>query len=109
SVKRPLHVFQFLEKYGQVQLKQEDMSYRNLTYTIRTNEANKYEVLNGKTITLYTENQLRHYINYLIEEKKYIVHQYLSNSDRISEIHCHLMKDGNDEWTVVRKHEEREE
>lgn len=106
SVKRPLHVFQFLEKYGQVQLKQEDMSYRNLTYTIRTNEANKYEVLNGKTITLYTENQLRHYINYLIEEKKYIVHQYLSNSDSISEIHCHLMKDENDGWSVVSKHAE---
>lgn len=97
TVERPLHVFQFIEEYGQVQLKQEDMAYKNPIYTIRATHDKQYEIIQGSSIKEYSENGLRNYINHLIDENNYIVQQH----SEASEIQSLLMKNENNEWVTV--------
>ncbi|MEI3607377.1 YheC/YheD family protein [Pseudogracilibacillus sp. SE30717A] len=96
-VYRPLHVFQFIEQYGQVQLKQQDMAYGNPVYIIREIEDGRYEVFRGSSIKKYSKNDLRNYINHLIEEKSYIVQQHTG----LSEIQSMVIKNKNNEWETI--------
>lgn len=106
NVNRPLHVFQFLEQYGQVQLKQEDMAYSKPIYTIRKCDNGEYEVLTETTRKVYRENQLRNYIHHLIEDNRYIVQLYPAIHDILPEIHAFIMKDDHHKWTTVSVHAE---
>lgn len=100
-VKRPLHVFQFLEEYGSAQLKREDMTYSSLLYTIKVLNDKEYEVLDGSTSKKYNENQLRNYINHLIEDNRYIVQQYPVTNDTLPELQSLLMKNETDKWVII--------
>src|SRR5690625_802409 len=102
TVGRALHVFQFLEEYGQVQLKQENMAYKYPVYTIRATKNNHYEVFQGTSMKKYSENNLRNYINHLIGKNNYIVQQHA----RLSSIHVLLFKNENSEWSTVYNHVE---
>src|SRR5699024_5243948 len=52
-------------------------------------------------------NELRNFINHLLEENRYVVQQNSSNTgNTLSEIHSLLMKDENNEWGIVSNHVE---
>jgi len=102
AVTRPRNVFQFIEKYGKVLLKPEKMS--DITYSIEQISNNNYLVTEGFNRKKYREMPLRNFIKDLMEKRAYIVQQDLrmqTPEGELSEIHIHVMKDENNEWSIV--------
>lgn len=102
KVSKTRNVFQFIEKYNNVQLRPEIMI--NDPITIAFQENNYYLVTDSVKSKLYQEIELRNYLKDLIEKKEYIVCEDLRMRDsngQIREVHFHLMKNEKHEWSFV--------
>lgn len=101
-VKRPLHVFNNLEKAKEVYLKPNSLTSGLNKLHIKQLENNLFIVIDprGKEKS-YNENALRNYIQYLIDEKLYIVQQ-IGRSEAIQAHERALaVKNQGNKWTIT--------
>lgn len=106
KVTRPRNVFQFIEKYGKVLFKSENISL-NAVYSIERLSNNTYLVTRGTNRKECSEIQLRNLIKNLMKENAFIIQQDVrmkNDNDELTEVHIHLMKDANDEWSLVNQY-----
>lgn len=104
KVKRPRHVFQFIEKYGKVILKPENTSFGNVIYSIEQLNNGNYFVVNGTRRKEYREIQLRNLIKDLMKTREFIVQKDSRAQivdEKLPDIHIHLMKNENNEWNFI--------
>lgn len=103
-VTRPLHVFQFIKKYEKVIVKPVELSSTLSLLSIKQLDNRNYSVTTENKRKEYTENQLRNLINGLITENTLLVQEdgrNTNNIDKLSDLHLHMMKDENNEWSFV--------
>lgn len=100
-VRRPLHVFQWIEKYGLVQFKQEDLSHESASHIIKGLEDNRFAVIGGQSVKQYSENELRHFIQHRIDDHSFVVQELKEQPEHIQFIHSHMMKNRKNDWITI--------
>lgn len=102
-IHRTRDVFRFIERYGKVIVKPEIGSLLTSQY-IEKNANGKYSVTKGKTIKEYSEFPLVNNLKNLMKKENFIVQKdsgFITNSSQPFNIHVHMAKGNNNEWSIV--------
>ena len=102
-VKKPLHVFKCFEHTDSVLLKPNKLNSNYEHFDITYEQASRrYMIKNKKgTVKTYTENALRHYLNYLIEKESYIVLENANSKDILHSSSVAAVRIDENNWELL--------
>lgn len=101
-VSRPLNVFKQLEKSNVVELKPNTMNSKHAKVKIMNVSDKEYTVINNKHHTKsYKENELRNFIQYLIDNTEYVLQVKSNKNNIIMEANAIVVKDGDNNWSLI--------
>lgn len=102
-VKRTRDIFRFLEIFGRVFLYSQKLSSIKPIYQIKSLDGGIYQVISQKETKQYSELNLRHHLNHLMEDNQLIVQQDSRINDskqNAFSIEFHLVKNNN-HWVSI--------
>ncbi|HZW68746.1 MAG TPA: YheC/YheD family protein [Pseudogracilibacillus sp.] len=101
-ISRPLDVFKQVEQSNLVELKPIAQKSTYDKFTIMKGLNNDFVVTNSKFRSKnYKENDLRNFIQHLIDNTEYLLQIKGKRNDIIREAKAIVVKDGDDNWTVI--------